>query len=712
MDLIKQRQTFIGAIALLLALLATACIALSVFGVKNAKAEETEQTTDVTKIIIKCTDDNGEPVAGAVYRIYYGKYLTPTVTAGLGIDENNIWGRHIDRVSGAYVGKMRTGLDGIGRLEENIPAGIISEETKNDEELMSGAADYDANLQNDSMTVFGTSSYMSDKYFLGRPGFYLVVMESAPYGYTPCDDMLYGEATNGVETTFLCNCNEKNDPFKCILNLTEDAAGYNVGGEYDGAEVDIDFYFGDNIDFISKEITRPNLTLRYAVKDGKIDFSDTSYLVSDKEDIAQYINNKGKIYLPEGLACIYIPEEYNSCFVTSEGLWKSYIANKDFDTLPEDIRITFLSDGNYSPALKTVTKGDKEYKAIIKTASETVDTYPGVIFYNTYGLKEDGTWAEYKDVLDEYTAGSSTLNIFIPVSIKIKRLAGADRYETSIKTAEELKKVLGVNRFDNIVVASGRNFADALSGSYLAAKKNAPMLLVEDGSMDLITEYIRNNISSNGKVYILGGGGAVSYDITSKLSGIACKRLEGSDRYETNLEILKEVGMNDECILVCTGKNFADCLSASATGRPILLVPDRLTDSQVKFLDSLDKKYNYYVIGGESAVNTEIENAMKKYGNTYRVAGKDRFETSVAVAVTFAMCYKKATLAYAGNFPDGLSAGPLAYAVKSPLLLTANNDDYYKKTVSYTATKTIKHMYVLGGETLVSRAVAKDIFLG
>ena len=42
---------------------------------------------------------------------------------------------------------------------------------------------------------------------------------------------------------------------------------------------------------------------------------------------------------------------------------------------------------------------------------------------------------------------------------------------------QELKEVLGVEKFETIIIASGANFADALAGSYLATVKSAPILL-------------------------------------------------------------------------------------------------------------------------------------------------------------------------------------------------------------------------------------------
>lgn len=52
----------------------------------------------------------------------------------------------------------------------------------------------------------------------------------------------------------------------------------------------------------------------------------------------------------------------------------------------------------------------------------------------------------------------------IPGFDEIKRIAGSDRYETSLEIAREFNS-------KNIVIASGENFPDALSGALVAKKK-------------------------------------------------------------------------------------------------------------------------------------------------------------------------------------------------------------------------------------------------
>ena len=292
----------------------------------------------------------------------------------------------------------------------------------------------------------------------------------------------------------------------------------------------------------------------------------------------------------------------------------------------------------------------------------------------------------------------------------VARLAGSDRFDTAIKVAEELKYQTGREKFDTILLASGTNFADALGGSYLAAVKNAPILLSHTDSFNRKTaDYIHANLSDGGTVYILGGESAVSASMETMLSGLTVKRLAGADRFETNLLILKEAGVAaGQEMLVCTGTNFADSLSGSATGLPILMVNNgsgALSRNQQDYLETLD--VSFCIIGGEGAVGSRLEAALKGYGTTRRLAGADRFETSVMVADAFFYAPSAAVLAYARNFPDGLCGGALAYAMNAPLILTMTRQDTVAAT--YAKGTGITQGVVLGGESLISDSAVRWI---
>ena len=257
-----------------------------------------------------------------------------------------------------------------------------------------------------------------------------------------------------------------------------------------------------------------------------------------------------------------------------------------------------------------------------------------------------------------------------------------------------------------MIVASGTDFADALSASYLAAVKNAPILLVRKQNMDTVKTYIRNNLVAGGTVYILGGNVAVPAAMDKGLDGFNVKRLGGATRYDTNLLILNEAGVAGKSILICSGKDFADCLSASATGLPILLVKDSLNSKQQSFLASANTAM--YIIGGKVAVSERVENGAKAYGNVVRIGGATRYETSVMVAKAFFADPDAVVLAFSEDFPDGLSGGPLAYSCNAPLILVKNG----KQTVAaeYARANGIKSGCVMGGTRLISDPVVRQVF--
>lgn len=292
----------------------------------------------------------------------------------------------------------------------------------------------------------------------------------------------------------------------------------------------------------------------------------------------------------------------------------------------------------------------------------------------------------------------------------VERIAGATRYETSYAIADLFKEKMYFDKFDNVVIANGKNFPDALAGSYLAVVRNAPILMASEKNADSLQDYIRENLQEDGTIYVLGGTGAVSDEVLGDLSETyEVKRLSGSDRYETNLAILEEAGVSEEEeILVCTGKSFADSLSASATGRAILLVKDTgLTEAQVDFLEAHTGS-KYCIIGGEGAVTAELEAVLSNYGSVERIYGADRYETSVKVAERFFEDSERAVLTYAKNFPDGLCGGPLASCLNAPLLLTTNEKE--EAAAAYVGSQNMKSGYVLGGTSLISDETVATIF--
>lgn len=289
---------------------------------------------------------------------------------------------------------------------------------------------------------------------------------------------------------------------------------------------------------------------------------------------------------------------------------------------------------------------------------------------------------------------------------KALRIYGDTRYETAFQTADYLKELWQVEKFDSIIVACGTNFPDALSGTYLAVVKHAPILLTKGAeNIREVNSYIRENLKSGGTVYILGDNTVVPDGIGEGIPDIIIRRLGGATRYDTNLLILKEAGVGDRDILVCTGENFADSLSASPLGLPILLVKGRLTQPQKDFL--ADATGDIIILGGTNAVSAQVEGELAAFGAVRRVAGDTRYETSVLIAEAFFKSPDAAVICYARNFPDGLFAGPLAYSLHAPVILTDSVRP--NAAIRYAESYQIRNGYILGGTKLISDIVAKKI---
>ena len=336
---------------------------------------------------------------------------------------------------------------------------------------------------------------------------------------------------------------------------------------------------------------------------------------------------------------------------------------------------------------------------------------------NYFGLVKGGVELKPEDIYsgsddDDIINADEKVDTFFE-EVNFIRIAGQDRYETSMLAAEAYMTSNNTTKLENVVVASGEGFPDALSGGYLAKVKNATLILVGKGNEEVVATFIKENLKEDGMVYILGGTPSVSDEFESMIAGFGLnkKRLGGSDRYETNLLILKEAGTDFGDLLICAGFAFPDSLSASSAGRPILLTDGKMLNSnQKEYLKSLRMGTNYYIIGGTPSVSQNVYNQVSAIlkGEHKRLGGKDRYETSKLVAEKFYQNGSGAVVFASGKaFPDGLTGSALARALGSPIILT--NDNATKYAEDYIeGTDTIKAI-ALGGPEHISDETVNSI---
>jgi hypothetical protein len=92
-----------------------------------------------------------------------------------------------------------------------------------------------------------------------------------------------------------------------------------------------------------------------------------------------------------------------------------------------------------------------------------------------------------------------------------------------------------------VYVARSDVFADALSGSVLAASENAPLLLVTPNALPDATRTELVRLKPH-RVVLLGGDSAISAAVADEIAsvtGVTPERLSGADRYQTATAISK-----------------------------------------------------------------------------------------------------------------------------------------------------------------------------
>lgn len=321
------------------------------------------------------------------------------------------------------------------------------------------------------------------------------------------------------------------------------------------------------------------------------------------------------------------------------------------------------------------------------------------------------------------------------------RLAGADRYATAV----EVSKYGWPNGAKDIIITRGDNFPDGLAGAALAGKHYAPILLTWPSELPEVTKEEIKRLHPK-EAYILGCGQAISNNVEGQVNNLGVKTYivppsfimsmstSSFDRYDTAEEIArftsseKEEGyfepLISEIAFAANGENFPDALCASSwsayKGYPILYVNKNDTYYVRRYTEEITK--TLYILGGSDVVPFDKpENYhLAPGGETIRLAGEDRYETSKAIAENSPLPKEGVIISTGENFPDGLVAGPFhkiktnaqgnKYHVFYRILLVKKDSvpepikQYLNKNKSW-----LKEVYIMGETDVVSEKVVNEI---
>lgn len=169
---------------------------------------------------------------------------------------------------------------------------------------------------------------------------------------------------------------------------------------------------------------------------------------------------------------------------------KEYFLTLGYGTLADALSIGPVSAREKTPVLLTAT--DKMPK---ETLDKIVKDKPDKI-----------------TIIGGFTAVSKNVENQIPKGITIERVSGSNRMDTSMQIA---KRYYG-EQVNSVILANGFTMIDALTGGYLSANKNMPIILSQSNKVpENVVKYLGNS-----NVTILGGEKAIESNVKNILLGI------------------------------------------------------------------------------------------------------------------------------------------------------------------------------------------------
>jgi putative cell wall-binding protein len=187
-----------------------------------------------------------------------------------------------------------------------------------------------------------------------------------------------------------------------------------------------------------------------------------------------------------------------------------------------------------------------------------------------------------------------------------QRIAGTDRFDTSVKIAEALGSPT------TVFLATGDIFADALSAGPAAASVHGAVLLTDGSSLPAsVSSYLSGLASPT--VYDVGDAAGKAYPAGTLLAG--------GDRFATSALVAEKFFASPTVVGVATGWNFPDALSGAGAmgimGGPVLLSdPWTLPSADALSLTNQASSITQaYLFGGTNSLSPAIATTVSNQIN-------------------------------------------------------------------------------------------------
>ena len=292
------------------------------------------------------------------------------------------------------------------------------------------------------------------------------------------------------------------------------------------------------------------------------------------------------------------------------------------------------------------------------------------------------------------------------------RIDGPDRIETGINISKKY-----YDKAKTVILVRHDLFPDSMTASVLAKLKDAPILLNPTNKLDPRVAAEIKRLGAE-EVIIVGGPDSISEKVRGDLKVYDkdkdVERIAGVDRYGTSEMVARRVvGITGKKYtgVVASGQVFPDALSvgtfASRDGYPILLVKKDMVPDQVETaIKDLEIKKTY-IAGGTNTISKLTEAKLPSV--VERMAGRDRYETSVAIAKSKFKDSRDAFIASGEEFADALVISPVSGKYNRPTLLASRNKTSNALVKKYMSDTRMHTITAIGGERYLPYSILLDL---
>jgi subtilisin family serine protease/putative cell wall-binding protein len=195
------------------------------------------------------------------------------------------------------------------------------------------------------------------------------------------------------------------------------------------------------------------------------------------------------------------------------------------------------------------------------------------------------------------------------------------------------------------------------------------------------------------------------------------ERISGPDRYGTSLAFSNRIPDHSlDAVFLANGKNYPDALAGVVLNKVMNGTTLLVSESDIVLQNAINeakrllkKDGKVIILGGNSAISSNVEKRFKNHFKVDRISGENRTKTSIEIAKKVKKNPEEIIVVSGLDFADALSIAPYASDTMTPVLLNTSKTTLTKELEEYVKQNKVKKVTVIGGKSAVAEDAVKKL---